>query len=502
MRIYPTLGVLSAVIMLAACGGDGGDGDGGGVDPPPPVVAPPTSTPGGNAPQVGIYLNALTDAGVQIPRELGDERALILADASGQPVATFKGTKNEAGHLTELKRIESADANGQELSVDYLNASDRRITLADGTTVSLTSSDGGAWLVEFFDPDTGTSFRTDLPSASTAAPSGSPPERRARALMAMAKAQVQAAQSQVLLANAAQIPVTVTTSNCAQTADALVPVRLALNDGTGKFLGSFGTTKTGVGTYVGLIPDVSKKTQVSMDGVKGAIEAAAVTLSLACQADKASPLLATQACISVAAAIGSTVIGAPVAAKFLVACEAAAVAGKLACAAYDKISPPIPDYIDPAAADIIPTLEKILVEVLPDSILNSKVTPYMDALPSDITGNSVDVTTSAALSATIDQQSLVVGDIRLNSQNPSAGVTYGASAELRCIPFNSTASLKVSGTDGYFDETSRSWSQTTANDVIRLEVPGAEAGIRDTLTLNVDPRIGSPVTRQAYLVFQ
>lgn len=494
MRSYP-FALLWILGSLVACGGGGSD-DPAASPPPPPQT---------NSPAVATYLSGIADAGVRIPREIGDDRALIIEDATAGTVTTYKGQKDGAGALTALTRVEVADAQGMTTSVDYLDATNRLVTVDDKTTVAWTRSGEGEWVVEFVDKVSGTSFRTNMPSATATGfvQASSAQQRRSRALATIAATQPDASPSAATAAATdAQIPVTVTTRNCGQTADALGRVRLTLNDGTGKFLGSYGTVKTGPGTYVGHIPDVSKTTQKSLDTVKSAIETAAQAMSVACAADKASPLLATQACISVSAAIASTAIGAPVAAQFLAACEAAVVAGKLACAAYDKINLPVPDYIDPAAADILPSLDKILVKVLPDSILNSTVTPYIEALPANIRGASVNVTGSGALAASIDQQSLIVGDLMLSPANPAAGVPYQARAQLQCIPFDSSARLTVTGTDGYTDSTSKTWATNTLSDTMQLTVPGAAAGIRDSLSLTVMPRAGSPMTRSAFLVFQ
>lgn len=487
---------LCSLALLAACGG--GNGDPVASPPPPPPAAP------ANPPAVAAYLTTLADAGVSIPREIGDDRALVITDPATQAVTTYRGPKDGEGRLTALGRVETVDAQGRVTTVDYLDGADRLVTVDDRTTLSLAASDGGGWVLEFTDKASGTSFRTNLPA--TASASAAPATARPGRATILSATPVAAAGSrpdrQPLAANAAQIPVTVTTRNCGQTADALGGVRLTLNDGSGKFLGSYGTTRTGPGTYLGHIPDISQTTQRSLDTVKGAIETAAQVMSVACAADKASPLLATQACISVSAAMASTVIGAPVAAQFLAACEAAVVAGKLACAGYDKISLPVPDFVDPAAADILPSLDKILVKVLPDTLFNSTVVPYIEALPSNVYGASVAVTGTGAITASVDQEALVVGDLVLDPSNPAAGVSYAASARLQCIPFDSSATLAVSGSDGYTGSASKSWDTSTPSDVMQLSVPGAGSGVRDSLTLTVTPRVGSPVTRTAYLVFQ
>lgn len=481
---------LSMLVLLAACGGGGTQ-----PDPTPPSAAPV------NPPQVAAYLQSLSDAGVRIPREIGDDRALVIADPSTQVVTTYRGPKDGTGHLTALNRVETVDAQGRLTTVDYLAGGDRLFTIGDQTTVALTAGDAGDWLLEFTDKASGTSFRTNLPAVAGAAAAPMAASRPGRATVLSAGGAA-APNVHALSANESQVPVTVTTRNCGQTADALGRVRLTLNDGTGKFLGSYGTTRTGPGTYLGHIPDISQTTQRSLDTVKGAIETAAQVMSVACAADKASPLLATQACISVSAAMASTLIGAPAAAQFLAACEAAVVAGKLACAGYDRISLPVPDFVDPAAADILPSLDKILVKILPDTLLNSTVTPYIEALPSNVHGASVAVTGTGAVTAVIEQESLIVGDLVLSPANPAAGQSYAASATLQCIPFDSTATLAVSGSDGYTGASSRSWEASTASDTLQLSVPGATTGVRDSLTLTVNPRVGSPVTRTAFLVFQ
>jgi hypothetical protein len=141
--------------------------------------------------------------------------------------------------------------------------------------------------------------------------------------------------------------------------------------------------------------------------------------------------------------------------------------------------------------------------MIPDSVFNSQVTPYIDALPSPIHGQSVAITAgTSSVSATITDDSVKVGELLLSPSSPAAGQSYVASTDLQCIPFDSNVSIQVVGTDGYTDSNSKTYPQTIAADTISLQVPGGASGVRDTVTLQVNPRNSAPTTRTAYLVFQ
>lgn len=495
--------LLATSLVLAACGGGGDD--------PSPSASPSAS----NSAAVLAYTQTLVASGIQIPRELGDDRALILTDASTGKVTTVRGAKDGTGGLTELQSIETTSTGGAQTTVSYLNATDRRIDVDGKTEILIARQGDGSWLTEFVDRQTGTSFKTSL--ASGAAASASSGSQQAAALTTRSKLFTLAGaplatpsenvkkMPQAAALASGQIPVTITTRSCGQVSDALASVKLVLNESGGKYLGTYGTTKSGPGTYVGFIPDSAKKSSVSLDSVKEGLEHAAKVMEIACAADAASPLAAASMCVSVSAAIaGSTLgVGTPVAAQFLAACESAVAVGKIACKVTEKVALPVPSYLDPASADLIPSLQSILISVLPDNVLGTVVTPFIEAIPYNVTGKAITISkATSALTGEINDETLRVGALTLDPSSPLAGVSYTASSKLQCVPFSSSGSIAVVGTDGYTDSVLRSWEVSTLADTLSLVVPGGATGVHDTVTLKVVPRIGEPVTRIAYLAFQ
>lgn len=482
---------LVTPVLLVACGGGGG----GGVENTAGVANP--APPAQNSPRVAAYLSDLTARGVVIPREVGEERALVVTDPATKEVITVRGNRGGNADLASVSQIEST-VEGKTDVVTYVSQTSQRFAINNGVQVDLDREAGGGWVVKFFDPETSTSFQTNLPNGASAPPTTGGPS--AGALKMATGAPVKLVAEKAASPNPAQIPVTIRTTNCGREADIAGPVQLVLRAG-GMFLGNYSTTKTGVGVYEGFVPDIAKEHEISLNTVKSAIESASEVMSVACAADQASPLAGAQACAVISTSIASTVIGVPVAAKFAVACAAAVTASKLSCKVLGAIQLPVPEYIDAATAAIIPTLDGILVKVLPTTLLAGQVIPQVAALPTNITGAPIALNGTAALSGTIDRTVLTVGDILLSPSSPPAGVNYTASVALQCVD-PGTAVLAVLGTDSFSNSTSRTYSTRVADDVLRLQVPGAQAGVRDTVTLTATPASGPPVTRTAFLVFK
>ncbi len=84
--------------------------------------------------------------------------------------------------------------------------------------------------------------------------------------------------------------------------------------------------------------------------------------------------------------------------------------------------------------------------------------------------------------------------------NPPAGVSYTAIADISCLPVGAVVSLSIVGTDGYTDEITYTVLNPNS-DSYTLEVPGANAAVRDVVTVRVTLPSGSPLESTAYLVF-
>ena len=481
-----TLATAAALALTACGGGEGGGGGGGG-------------SPIGNSPEVAQYVEKLRSSGITIPREVGEERVMVYKDPETGETITVRGERDSEAMVQSVTRIESISVDKKTNSVIFLENGNRQYELDNGVQLELSRTESGVWLASFYDLETGISFKTNLAQPVTGGTKISP----SRLTRSQSESHTNVMKASPT--NAAKIPVTVKTSNCGKPADMLGNVDLILRSGVGDFLGKYNTEKIGVGTYQGFVPDTANKYQVSLTTVKNAVQTTAQVLGQACGLDAAQPLAATQACNIISTTIASTAIGLPVAAKFFAACHAAVAAGKLACRINGVLNPslPVPDYVDPVASDILPTLNGILINALPDSILDGTVTPTVVALPASINGASVPLNGKQGIVATIDRADLVVGHPVLTPSAPPAGVGYSAAANLQCIAAGSAATLSVLGSDSYTDSTSKLYNAVTAEDRLSLSVPGATSSVRDTVTLTVTQTLGRPtVTRTSYLVFQ
>ena len=89
---------------------------------------------------------------------------------------------------------------------------------------------------------------------------------------------------------------------------------------------------------------------------------------------------------------------------------------------------------------------------------------------------------------------VVIESFTTTPSDPAPFQSYIAEALITCAPPGTLVTISISGTDGYFDST----SVTISGDAnVTLAVPGAEAAVVDTVTVQVS---GGP-TRQIVLVF-
>lgn len=92
----------------------------------------------------------------------------------------------------------------------------------------------------------------------------------------------------------------------------------------------------------------------------------------------------------------------------------------------------------------------------------------------------------------------VIDSFVLNPSNPGSGVNYTATANYHCIPENSTITLSIRGTDGYYNSVTEYVSESGS---AVLHVPGASTGVYDVCTVTIKTPTGEELTMQASLVF-
>ena len=86
------------------------------------------------------------------------------------------------------------------------------------------------------------------------------------------------------------------------------------------------------------------------------------------------------------------------------------------------------------------------------------------------------------LTVEFPDESVIVHPVSLSPIDPAPGQCYTAAVRVDCVPENSAIALSVVGSDGYTDSTA-----VTVGDgcTLQLEVPGAEAGVCDLITVRV-----------------
>lgn len=459
-------------MALAGCGGGGSDSNSG------------QSAASTNSPAVAAYLDTQVAANLHIFSEIGETRALQVTDSVTGNVFTLSGTRDSVGALVTAKHL-SVVQSGVTTDTTYINSTDRKITIGSDASITMTYS-GGAWSMNYVDLTSGNSLKTSLPSTVPVSAS------RARALSTSPDGST----------TDNQIPVNVTTQACGVQMDAISDVGVTLNGSTGAFLGSYPATRMAPGQYTAYIPNTAVKGAVSLDYIKTVLETANTSLGILCDADKASPLAGQSVCGTLTALAVKLAPG--MASAIFKTCEAGIVAFKATCTGKDYIGLPIPTYVDGASKDLTKDLADIIINAIPESLKNASVVGYINMIPFNITGAAAAISAStSSVSLLVNDESPTVGDIVITPPNPAAGTSYTASAPLQCIPFSSTASLFVTGTDGYTNSNSKSFPVSVTADSISLQVPGSNAGEQDTIDLSFQARtLNAPITRTAYVVFQ
>lgn len=452
---------------------------------------------------------------------------LATADTSDGRVIEFYGARDASGKPTSVNQMFIRSENGEAIRYD-LDATGRptKMVAVDGTqfllnwisptTVAVTviSSDGTTQVNTSVDfTQSSKSPAIGLASlAATAPPSQknegvprggqritlkySPSQTGVMQTSKVASAQTSAGISAL---GAIQIPQAAGAGACfvevkscelpEENADVYV---VALeNDVSRKFLGQFRATKVSAGIYQATIPtDVAPSINPSeicqdLAGMLGNI----------CDVAFTTPGAAEFLCLRISVAVASTGIGLLIAGQIEAACLAVTAGFDFYCNTIGGGPVPGSDTL----VDRLCNAKALDRTFVSDIILQ----PRVIGLPNSIVGASVIAPGQGPYpDLTVDLGSkTTVRSLRLTPPSPGAGVGYVGTADIFCLPAGTTVTLSIVGTDGYQDTTSTSITSAQREGAFTLSVPGAESGIQDTVTLEINRLDGQNITYTASLVF-
>ncbi|MEL7473805.1 MAG: hypothetical protein AAGK04_10850 [Planctomycetota bacterium] len=204
------------------------------------------------------------------------------------------------------------------------------------------------------------------------------------------------------------------------------------------------------------------------------------TIGISCNYfDNAPPSADVAICAQIAAAIdlsifGPTGEGVPIFAL----CEAGMLAGRLYCATLGQ-SPP---GGGPSVADGICAV----IEAGINFIAEDDVTVFAEGFAPGVGFVTSSFMTAPGTGPFPDfdlqfSESPSITSFTTSPSDPAPGQSYVARAVVVCLPPNTFVRMTIVGTDGYTD--SRTCVLGGGLDVCNLSVPGAAAGVRDTITV-------------------
>lgn len=279
----------------------------------------------------------------------------------------------------------------------------------------------------------------------------------------------------------------VSVSRCGFPSDATVFVNAWST--AGKMLGYFPAKRTGTGKYSYTIPD-GIAPSINPKDVCSKI---ADVLGTACEVN--TPVLIAALCPALSAAIATSGIGAIVAGPIFAACEKMAINMEMYCLVVHGSGAPGA----PSIADKVCAAELLNRKFTEDIVLRAGV----DGIPANFYGPSKTVSPNTAFPAlTIDLPSVTtIKTLKLTPAAPAPYINFRATSEVVCLQPGSVVTISVVGTDGYTN--SKSMTITTAQNsgTFFLDVPGADPGVRDDVTMQIRLLNGTFITRKASLVY-
>ncbi len=208
-------------------------------------------------------------------------------------------------------------------------------------------------------------------------------------------------------------------------------------------------------------------------------------------------LTSSQFCMALSLALAKTGVGITMAPKALVACEGLSKAMVLYCQKFGQT----------AGIGAPSILDKIIESKLLEEFKvtgNMRLHVVINALPKNITkaftiAEGVPKTFSAELSENAKPS---ITSLTLSPSSPSADQDYTVSATVFCMPVGTKIKIEMSGSDGYTQEQNFAVNNPQqSSGTFSMTVPGAETGVRDNITVTVQPPTGSPIIRYASLIF-
>ncbi|SFD63586.1 hypothetical protein SAMN05518672_102723 [Chitinophaga sp. CF118] len=267
-------------------------------------------------------------------------------------------------------------------------------------------------------------------------------------------------------------------------------VTVYLKSKSGNNLGYFPAYSTEKGKYIAQVPT----NKAPSFNPAEACEKIAGVMGKACYVTKV-PGLPLQLCAYLTIAVALTEVGAPFAPAVFEACASATTALALYCSTLG--AGPAPGA--PSIATVLCESSFLNREFKEEIYLYAGVT----ALPSDVyspwqlvAGEGPFPILSLGLSSTTTIRSLT-----LSPASPATGEAYVAKADIYCLKTGATVTLSIIGTDEYTDSETTTITDAQKDGIFTLNVPGAETGIQDEVTLTITQPDGSTLTRTANLVF-
>lgn len=366
----------------------------------------------------------------------------------------------EAGQL-----IKMIDASGVEIDLDW-NSSDELV-------LSALSKDGSLQI------------NTQIPLEESGGRIGSTESGRSNSRagkhIRLKKGQPNIKQNKTTKVNA-DGNVSVNVSRCGESSSATIFVKVR-EEYTGDYIGDFPAKAIGEGKYLASIP--TSKLPISDNGKH--CDALVKAIGIICEANKVLKAgNAKMACAYLGAITGT--IATPMAGTLLAAaCLGFNVAANYLCFVPAKGNICNAKFLDRHYEDVVLIAYAVGI---PANVYSS---PYK------INGGNIP---NNQLEMNIDLGSnTLVRSLTLNPAAPLPNQDYTAEANLYCVKAGATVRLSVLGTDGFTDEVTTTISSTEKEASYYLEVPGADQGVQDVVTLEVQKSGEESIVRSASLVF-
>lgn len=425
--------------------------------------------------------------GVNIYTNAADPLILESFDDDGNRIQ-FYGIRDANGRPLKFDKL-NVLSNGKQQTYIYDDNGRPSMLLADnGTQLELEWLDNTRFALTIYTPDGLNQVNTvvDLNDpGNITSPTSKTNTRKDRKLRLSYSPVIQQPMGSRSSGNNTSVQLNI--SECGERADA-AGAYIVVQDEDGAFLRSISPKRTANGEYTASIPN---DLAPSING-QDVCEDVAGFINDACDLPMLPENFFATMCLSISTALASTGIGATIAGQVLVACEALVLGYEISCGIYGTLDTTgIIDRICNANFINQTWTEDLRfiggVTALPNNIITAPVTaPGQGPYPT--------------LELSIGDDT-AIKSFFLSPSAPASGQDYNAIARLSCLRPGMSVELSVVGTDGYTDSITYPITAPDGLGEFTLNVPGAEAGIQDTITINIYLELGGVITRTASLVF-